>query len=172
MQIKRIIVGKLQTNCYLIISNDKCLIIDPGSETNKIINTIGNLTPIAVIITHYHFDHIGALDEIENYYQIPVYDYHNLGTINIDTFNFEIISTKGHSNTGISIYFSKEKILFTGDFLFKGTIGRTDMPDSNPYLMIESIKEIKQYPEDIKVYPGHGDITILKEEKQKNIFLN
>ncbi len=172
MQVKRIIVGELQTNCYLVISTNKCLIIDPGAEASKIINTIGNLIPVAIIITHYHFDHVGALEELKKNYQIPVYDYHDLGIINIDPFNFEIISTKGHSNTGISIYFPKEKILFTGDFLFKGTIGRTDMLDSNPHLMIASINKIKEYSEDIIVYPGHGEMTSLKTEKMNNIYLN
>lgn len=65
MQVKRIIVGELQTNCYLIISTNKCLIIDPGAEPSKIINTIGNLIPVAIIITHYHFDHVGALEELK-----------------------------------------------------------------------------------------------------------
>ena len=62
--------------------------------------------------------------------------------------------------------------MFTGDFLFKGTIGRTDMLDSNPHLMIESINKIKECSEDIIVYPGHGEMTSLKTEKMNNIYLN
>ena len=156
----------------LLIKDNKCLIIDPGDEIDKIIKEIKDLIPVGIIITHYHFDHIGAIN-IKDYYNINVYDINNLneGINNIDDFNFEVIYTEGHSNTGISIYFKKEKIMFTGDFLFKGCIGRTDLDDSNENDMNFSINKIKKYDRDIKIYPGHGETTILKDELINNIYL-
>lgn len=173
MQVKRIVVGNLQTNCYLLIKDNNCLIIDPGDEANKIINEIGNLNPVGIIVTHYHFDHIGALEEIKNYYNINVNDINNLnvGLNNISNFEFEVIHTKGHHNTCITIYFENEKIMFTGDFLFKLSIGRTDFEESSEYDMFDSLNKIKKYPDDVKIYPGHGEDSNLGYEKQYNIFL-
>ncbi|MDF2945708.1 MAG: hypothetical protein K0S51_387 [Bacillales bacterium] len=75
MKIKTIPVGDFQVNCYIIVNKDKCLIIDPGGEFNLINNYIleKGVTPIAVLITHAHFDHIGAIEQCANNYNIPVY---------------------------------------------------------------------------------------------------
>ena len=164
------IVGPLQTNCYILIENDECLIIDPGDDENKIIHEIGNCKPIGIIITHYHFDHINALKCIKEKYHIPVYDINNIGVININSFDFEIIDTKGHDNTCITVYFKKNKLMFTGDFIFKDSIGRTDFEGSSIEDMKKSIKNIVKYPDDITIYPGHGEMTNLGNEKN-NYFL-
>ncbi len=170
MQIKTVKVGYLETNCYILIDNNECLIVDPGDEFSKIIDEIGNLKPLGIIITHYHFDHIGALEDIKNKYNIPVYDINNLEEkeYTIGNFKFEVIYTKGHHNTCITIYFSKEKVMFVGDFIFKDSIGRTDLEGSNEEDMYKSILKIKDYPNDIIIYPGHGDITNLGYEKENN----
>ena len=101
MEIKTVKVGWLETNCYIIKSGNECLIIDPGGEPDKIIKEINNLKPIGIIITHYHFDHVGALEDIKNKYNIPVYDINNLEEkeYKIANFDFEVIYTKCHHNT-------------------------------------------------------------------------
>ncbi len=167
MQIKTVKVGILETNCYILVSGDQCLIIDPGEEAQKIIQKIGDLKPLGIIVTHYHFDHIGALEEIKNKYNIPIYDIDNLKEkeYKIGNFNFEVIYTKGHHYTCLTIYFKDEKKMFVGDFIFKDGIGRTDLEGASEEDMIKSLNKIKTYPDDITVYSGHGDITKLGHEK-------
>lgn len=163
MQINSIKVGPLRTNCYILTIDNKCLVIDPGDEYDKIKEEIGNKEVIGVIITHHHFDHIGALNCFN---KKLILDRNNLDEkeYNIDKFNFEVIYTPGHKEDLITIYFRKEKVMFTGDFIFKGTIGRTDLPGSNHNDMINSLNKISKYNKDIIVYPGHGHSTILGEE--------
>ena len=167
MTIKTVKVGWLETNCYIISIDNECLIIDPGADYNKIVREIGPLKPIGIIVTHYHFDHIGALEEVKNRYNIPIYDINNLEEkeYTIGNFKFEVIYTKGHHNTCITIYFKEDKKMFVGDFIFKGGIGRTDLEDADEKEMIKSLNKIKTYPDDITIYPGHGDITKLGYEK-------
>lgn len=167
MTIKTVKVGWLETNCYIISIDNECLIIDPGADYNKIVREIGFLKPIGIIVTHYHFDHIGALEEVKNRYNIPIYDINNLEEkeYTIGNFKFEVIYTKGHHNTCITIYFKEDKKMFVGDFIFKGGIGRTDLEDADEKEMIKSLNKIKTYPDDITIYPGHGDITKLGYEK-------
>lgn len=174
MQVKTIKVGYLQTNCYILIKDNNCLVIDPGDEKEKIVKEIGNLNVVGIIITHYHFDHIGALDYIKDKYKCKVYDINNLKEKEnkIDNFIFDVIKTSGHHESCITIYFKNEKIMFTGDFLFKGSIGRTDLETGNDYDMFESLNKIKKYPKDITIYPGHGDISTLEYEFLNNIYLN
>lgn len=171
MNIEKLEVGYLKTNCYIISKGNDCLIIDPGAEKDKIISKVGNLNVIGIIITHYHHDHIGALKEIKNKYYADIYDY-NLDEkeYKISDFTFKIIHTKGHHNTCITIYFEKEKIMFTGDFIFKGSIGRTDL-GGNDIEMMNSLDKIKKYPKDITIYPGHGLNSTLNYEFTNNIFL-
>lgn len=167
MIIKTVKVGWLETNCYIISIDNECLIIDPGADYNKIVREVGSLKPIGIIVTHYHFDHIGALEEVKNRYNIPIYDINNLEEKEyiIGNFKFEVIYTKGHHNTCITIYFKEDKKMFVGDFIFKGGIGRTDLEDADEEEMIKSLNKIKKYPDDIIIYPGHGDITKLGYEK-------
>lgn len=157
MKIKRLILGELQTNCYLLIKDNKCIIIDPADEKNKIIEAVGKLEVLTILTTHHHFDHIGALDELLKYYQVEENDY-----LAVD--NMEVINTPGHTNDSKTFYFPQEKIMFCGDFLFKGTFGRTDLGGDN-HDMIDSINKIKNYSNDIKLYPGHGEYSSLEIEK-------
>ena len=163
MKIDRVIVGPLETNCYIISKDNKCLVIDPGDEYERIKSAIGDKKILGVFITHYHFDHIGAL----NYFDKKlILNKSNLEEkeYNIDNFNFEIIYTPGHKEDLICIYFKEEKIMFTGDFIFKGAIGRTDLEGGNPIDMINSLNKIKKYNKDIIIYPGHGESTTLLNE--------
>ena len=159
MNIKTIIVGELEENCYLLIKDNKCLIIDPGDEFNKIKKEIGNLEVIGCLVTHFHQDHIGALEEVISYYDTEI------NKPDLSIFPIEIIETPGHTAESKTFYLKDEKIMFTGDFLFKDSIGRTDLGGYNPD-MIESIRLIRKYPDDITIYPGHGPISTLGKEKQ------
>lgn len=163
MKIKQIIVGALEENCYILSQNNKCIIIDPGDEFEKIKKEIdGEL--IGILITHNHFDHVGALDELLIKYKVPLIDYNN--QLLLKDFNYQIIENPGHSKDSISFYFEKEKIMFCGDFIFKGTIGRTDLPTGNILKMKESIKNLLKKDESIILYPGHYEKTSIKEEKE------
>ena len=92
--------------------------------------------------------------------------------VKLDKFSFEIIKTYGHTDDSVTFYFPKEKIMFTGDFLFKETIGRTDLPTGDNNKMYDSLKKIKKYSDDITIFPGHGEDSTLGYEKKNNIFLN
>lgn len=164
MQIDRVIVGELQTNCYILSIDNECIVIDPGDEYNKIKECISDKKVVGVIITHHHFDHIGALNSFD---KNLILDKSNLEEkeYNVSNFNFEIIYTPGHKEDLITIYFKKEKSMFTGDFIFKNSIGRVDLPGGNINDMKKSLEKIKKYDDDIKIYPGHGDSTILGNEK-------
>ena len=78
MDIRTVIVGPLSTNCYLLINGNDCLVVDPGDDYHLIVEAIGNLNVVGVLLTHSHFDHIGALKEIEDKYQVKVYSRENL----------------------------------------------------------------------------------------------
>ena len=159
MEIKRLIVGPLKENCYIVTIENKTIIIDPGDEVKRIINECQNKHIVGILITHHHHDHIGALKEIENYFNIKE-------TKEIKNVNYEIISTPGHTSDSLTYYFPKEKVMFTGDFIFKDSIGRFDMPTGSYLDIKESLQRINNYPDDIVIYPGHGDKTTLGEEKE------
>ena len=172
MKIKIFPLGIFQANCYILNINEDYLIIDPGAEANKIKeNIIGKVC--GILITHSHDDHIGALKEIHDEYDCHIYEYDNVfenKIYNVGPFSFKVIYTLGHTLDSITFYFPKEKMMFTGDFLFKGTIGRTDFYNSDTELMLESLKKIITY-NDIKIYTGHGDMTTLEQEKEENPYL-
>lgn len=163
MEINKVIVGKLDTNCYILSKNNKCIVIDPGDDYVKIKKIINNKEVEGVIITHHHFDHIGA---INNFDDCLIYDKNNLieGENNIGSFTFDVIYTPGHKEDSITIYFKDEKIMFTGDFIFKGAIGRTDLEGGNIKDMMNSLNKMKSYDKEIMIYPGHGDSSKLGYE--------
>ena len=150
MKIKRLILGSLETNCYILENDNKKI--------------------LGVIVTHHHFDHIGALPNFKDKYKI--YDYSNLLDDNkIGSFKFKRLITKGHTDDSISIYFEKDKVLFSGDFIFKHEIGRCDL-GGNVADMKNSIEYIKKFPKDITIYPGHGEKTTLEDELKNNYYFN
>jgi glyoxylase-like metal-dependent hydrolase (beta-lactamase superfamily II) len=168
MEIKTVKVGSFRTNCYIIKKENNIIVIDPGDEYEKIKKEIDeNIS--AILVTHNHFDHVGAINQFKN---IKIYDYKNLKEqiYKIDDFEFEVIYTKGHTDDSISFYFEKEKVIFTGDFVFKNSIGRTDLETSSNEEMQKSIEKLKKYPKDITIYPGHGKETTLEEEIKTNPF--
>ncbi len=158
MKIECIPVGDLQTNCYIISNLKKqALIIDPGAEAEKIKNKCQNYQVLGILITHYHWDHIGALFTLEQEYQIRANNYHG------KEFFYEKIITKGHTKDSVSYYFPQEKWLFDGDFIFANAIGRTDL-GGNKKEMKKSLEKIMTYPKETIIYPGHGPKTTLAKE--------
>lgn len=174
MQIRIIKVGSLQTNCYILVKDGNCIVIDPGDQFYSIEHQIGENKLVAILITHRHPDHIGALEKFEKEYHVPVYDKSNLEEKDYDIlgFKFKVIYTPGHTSDSISFFFYEYNFMFSGDFIFKGTIGRTDLPTGSNEEMMQSIKNISEYSDRIRVYPGHGDITNLGVEKDTNPFFN
>ena len=172
MEITKIITGPLEENCYLLEKNKECLLIDPGEDYDKIVKYIQNKKVLAILVTHHHFDHTASIPNLVKNFHYPVYDSNNLkrGDNQLGSFHFEVIETFGHTLDSLTFYFPKEQKMFTGDFLFYDTIGRTDFEDSNEEEMRKSIEKIKNYPNEIEIYPGHARMTTLGREKEFNIF--
>lgn len=172
MKLLKLVVGHLHTNCYILYEKKKCLIIDPGDEENNIIKQIEKmkLSPLAIFLTHNHFDHTGSANSLSDFYKIPIYDYKNLfeETKVIEPFQFKTIYTPGHSNSSITFYFEEYGIMFVGDFVFFENIGRVDLPGGSFSDMINSIDKLKKYDDNIVLYPGHGDETTIGHEKKYN----
>ena len=157
MKLTRLTLGMLNTNCYILSSNNDAIIIDPADNFEE--NT-KNLNVVEILVTHHHFDHVGALRELENHFGLKHNNFH------CSKFNYEVIKTPGHTDDLVTFYFKELKWMFCGDFIFKDSIGRFDFPESNPLDMINSLKLITKYPDDIIVYPGHGESTTLGKEKE------
>lgn len=159
MNIKTIQVGPLETNCYILELNNECIIVDPGDDFNKIKEAVGTKKVIGCLVTHFHQDHIEALEEVVSHYDIEI------NKPKYGNFEYEIIETPGHTFDSKTFYFKKDNTMFTGDFIFYHSIGRTDLGGNNKD-MINSLEKFKEYSDDIKIYPGHGPSTILGEEKK------
>ena len=170
MKIEKIMVGYLRCNCYILEIDNHVLVIDPGDEGDKIIKSIANRQVDGIVITHHHYDHDGAVQDLVKEYNCNVYDRYNLseGINKIGKFNFQVIYTPGHKEDLITLYFKEEKVMFCGDFIFKDSVGRCDLPGSNIADMKESLEKIKQYDKDITIYPGHSRETTLGYEINNN----
>ncbi|TFG25491.1 MAG: MBL fold metallo-hydrolase [Promethearchaeota archaeon] len=205
MILKKLTVGSLFTNCYIFGSDEHIVIIDPGGDSKDIIETIENSTakPIAVLLTHGHFDHSTKVGRIIRKYQIPLmfnkkeYDSGIFSqikadkwlsegdSIEIDMIKLHVLETPGHSPGSLS-YYSKDVrevngkkcdgIIFTGDLLFRRSIGRSDFGGGDPNLLFNSIRnKIMQNPDitdDFLVFPGHMGNTSVGDERKYNMFKN
>lgn len=186
MKLKTLHLGQLLTNCYIVAGESGCVIIDPGAEADKIKDAVNEcgLPCTGIFVTHSHDDHIGALCEIYAEYRVPVYvsKEADLGTeietvplddgdeIKTGGMKFKVMSTPGH--TSDSVCFISGDIMFSGDTLFKGTIGRTDLGGSI-HDMMNSLERIASIDDDeMLVLPGHGFRTTLGREKAGNPYLN
>lgn len=173
MDIKTVITGYLDENCYILIKNGTCLVVDPGDDYQKIKDVIGDNKVIGVLITHSHFDHIGALRNFLVKRSIKIFKKSNLAEnkdYQIGDFKFEVIYTPGHSKDSVTFYFKEENIMFIGDFVFKESIGRTDLPGGSDEEMKNSIQKLITYEDNIELYPGHYDKTTIGYEKENNPF--
>lgn len=207
IEVQPIETGAIGENCYLIYNGESMLIVDPGADAPKLIAAIDHLgrKPAAILLTHTHYDHIGAVEEIREKYQIPVYvspyeqawlgdpqmnlsglaRHDDLADIvvrpaeeefenksyEIGGLHFEVVPTPGHSIGGVSFIF--EDFVMSGDALFKGSIGRSDLPTGNMTQLLEGIQtHLFSLPEEMIVYPGHGPATTIGHEKRTNPFFN
>lgn len=172
MQIEKVVVGDLEENCYIVSKDDSCLVIDPGDEFNRIKNKIGDRKVVGVLLTHHHFDHVGALKEVLDFYKTELYDFNSLQEkeYTVGPFQFEVIFNPGHSLDSVSFYFKEKQVMFVGDFVFLGSVGRCDLEGGSFLQMQASIERLKQFPIDVTLYPGHGQKTTLEYEKRSNSF--
>ena len=110
------------------------------------------------------------MDKLKKSTNALVYDYNTCEEkkYSVGPFQFDVIRFPGHAKDLVSFYFEQDKIMFVGDFVFKQTVGRCDLEGGNFNEMLNSITKLKKYPEDIKLYPGHGPITTLKDEIHTN----
>lgn len=159
MKVEKIVVGDLAENCYVVINEQKeAIIIDPGDEAQKIIDFLKPYHVIEILVTHHHFDHVGALQELTDFYHIKP-------NISSGKFAYQKIATPGHTMDSVSYYFPEQKCAFVGDFIFKEAIGRTDL-GGNDLAMRESLQMfLKEIPLETTLYPGHGPKTTLQAEK-------
>ena len=174
MDIIKIVTGYLDENCYVLKKNDTCLIVDPGDDYNKIKEKIGDCKVLGVLITHSHFDHIGALRSFLTKKSIKIFKKSNLleKEYSIGDFKFKVICTPGHSKDSVTFYFEEENAMFIGDFIFKDSIGRCDLPGGSESEMKNSIEKILTYDDSIILFPGHFDDTTLGYEKENNKYLS
>lgn len=185
-------LGDYQTNCYLVrqAGQTQCVLIDPGYAVDFLLDTLNakELELSAIALTHGHFDHVGAVRDLAAETGCRVYlsgdelslppaitagrlYYTDLYT---DRFTaagipFTVLKTPGH--TPGSVCLRTGSLLFSGDTLFAGSCGRTDLPGGNPADMRASLKLLAAIPENLTVYPGHGEATTLDAEKRYNPYL-
>jgi len=207
MFLKRLVVGELETNCYLIgcKKTKKAVVIDPGGEeeVDLVLNFLqeNNFDLKCIINTHGHIDHIAGnnllkaktealllihrldadmlVDANKNFssfmgkeiYSLPADKLLEEGDeISLGTLNLIVIHTPGHTPGGISLVL--DNIVFTGDTLFAGGIGRTDLPGGSYQDLIKSIKEkLLILGDDKIIYPGHGPDSTIGEERKTNPYL-
>jgi glyoxylase-like metal-dependent hydrolase (beta-lactamase superfamily II) len=205
MNYKLVVVGPLDTNCYLVYCQETldCAVIDPGAEAERIFPLIVELglKPVVILNTHGHIDHIGANKDVKDKFNVPLC-IHSLDSLLLekiqefelsfflgakesppadrllkdkDTIWFgksslRVVHTPGHTPGSVS--FLGDGILFSGDTLFSGGVGRTDLPGGSTRDLEKSIKEkILTLPPETIVLPGHGPLTTVGEEKESNPFL-
>jgi len=188
MKIKVQPMGPYQTNCYIVTKNGKDIIIDPGvGATEWVKKNVTN--PIAILNTHGHFDHVWSNAELQRELGVKLYTPKDdvmllnssswMPDLPPSTPDVEINGDEELDLEGIKVKFRHfpghcpgcstieiDDAMFSGDFIFKKSIGRTDFPYSSPQDMKKSLEKFKQIPYDKTVYPGHGESTSIKQEQQ------
>lgn len=199
MRIQAFPSGPFETNAY-VVSNPavgQAILIDPAPGCSRSVCEYlsdNDLTPVLIVITHSHWDHIADTAFLKKKYSIPVWihpaDAPNLQAPGSDRLpcwlsiegvipdklieegdlvklgeeEFMVIHTPGHSPGGICLYCQGQKILISGDTLFKGSIGNISFPTSQPERMWDSLDKLAKLPPETKVFPGHGSPTFIKDE--------
>lgn len=201
MYVKRIPAGVYAANCYILLDEDtkETAVIDPGGDAADLIKAVKELDGNVkyILLTHGHADHTGAAAELKEYFDVPVcinendekmiingeFMYGSLtkygkadlylkdgDIIKLGDLEIKCIETPGHTPGGICLLV--RDALFTGDTLFLGSIGRTDFAGGNYDILIESIKtKLLPLSDEIRVFPGHGPGSTMKNEKLHNPFL-
>ncbi|MBR6593914.1 MAG: MBL fold metallo-hydrolase [Clostridia bacterium] len=203
-KIKRVVVGPLMTNCYILKEDGKrgAVVIDPGADATLLKSILHDMDafPALILLTHGHFDHILALDRLrteKTVVAIHELDAHRLKTkdliaamlpedpwpfkdadvvfgakdrhVSLCGFDFEVIHTPGHTEGSVCYLF--EDMLFTGDTLFCGGMGRTDFQGGDPQAMMASLRLLYKMPCDYAVFPGHDRETTLSDERIRNPYM-
>ena len=192
MEVVRLALGALDTNCYLVHGAQGTLVIDPAADAGAILGALADRgwTADAVVLTHAHFDHMLALNglPVEQVYlhqgdeallRDPM---RNLSGLWSDAYvvdkqpvfleggqafmGFEVLHTPGHTPGGICLYDWQEKVLFSGDTLFQGSYGRTDFPGGDMGQLRESLMRLLGLPGESRVFPGHGAETTIEAERR------
>ena len=204
MLVKTITVGPFFENCFLGADEKtkEAWIVDPGAEGSRIRAEIQRLRlkPLKILLTHAHGDHIGAVEELRKYYNIPVFIHEKDHPLLISAeenlsaaFGMPISAGKADGflkegdqlklgglafevietpgHTPGGITIYGEKTAFTGDALFAGSIGRYDFPHSDGEVLFRSLKRLLELPDDTAVYSGHGPATSIGGERETNPFL-
>jgi hydroxyacylglutathione hydrolase len=198
-------VGPLQENCWIVRreDSDRAFVVDPGEEGDRLVEAIDGLTVEAILLTHTHFDHVGAVAQLARHTEAPVYcpklEVPILQDINSYVFpgygpfepydpeetveggerlsiagiDIDVIFTPGHSPGHVSYSIPDELVLLDGDVLFRGSIGRFDLPGGNGERLLESIAVLlNTLPDETRVLPGHMGTTTLGRERAGNPFLH
>lgn len=202
LQIESIPVGVMEVNCYLVQDDDtgNSVIIDPGDQAGQIRKLVKNSSthPVAILLTHGHFDHIGVVSPLAEHFDIPVYLppddlelYYSPDNAmppmfppvpdltepitelpELGSLTPEIIPTPGHTPGGVCYHFPEIDTIVSGDTLFRRGIGRTDLGGGNMDALLESIREkLFALPDRTAVCPGHGPQTDIGSERKLNPFL-
>jgi hydroxyacylglutathione hydrolase len=206
MDVRTFTVGPMAENCFVFRRDgaDRGLIVDPGDEPERILRAVDELGLgiDAILLTHTHFDHIGAVAPVAKTTGAPVYcpeievpvlanvmsftpppfgpfeSYDADETVSggerleLAGMEIDVIFTPGHSPGHVTYSVADEAALFSGDVLFQGSIGRTDLPGGDGPTLMESVRGLVEgFGEDTTVYPGHMGITTLGAERETNPFL-
>ena len=202
MQARGFTVGPLQENCWVVAEGAHAIVVDPGDEADRLIEELDGLTVEAILLTHTHFDHVGAVAALARHTGAPVYcpatEAFILRDINSYVFpgygpyepydpeetveggehltlaglEIDVLLTPGHSPGHVSFSIPDHQLLLSGDVLFQGSIGRTDLPGGEPERLMESIAMLLDtLPDDTRVLPGHMGVTTLGRERATNPFL-
>ena len=191
LEIKSFVFGPFQTNTYVITINEqKVLVVDPACytpyEQQQLFQYVENQqtvcpNPVSIIAVLIHERDIPMVHLMQQQYDLfgvrmqaesfPIEPLHSPFSILHSQFStlhsqFSIIETPGHTPGGVSLYFPQDKVLFSGDTLFRMGYGRTDLPEGNIGQLIESLETLFALPPDTRVYPGHGEITTIGAEKR------
>ena len=194
LNMKQMPLGAYQTNCYLVWGEDSpsCVVIDPGYEPDTVLYEAKKLGKEieAILLTHGHFDHVGAVREIAAETDCKVYlcqqdltmppqmtagplyytnTYAESDFVEAAGLTFKVLHTPGH--TPGSVCLCCENVMFSGDTLFWGSCGRTDLPGGDWATILASLRRLANLTGDYDVYPGHGNATTLAFERKMNPYL-
>jgi hydroxyacylglutathione hydrolase len=207
VDVRTFTVGPVAENCFLarLDGSDRAVIVDPGDEPERILEAVEGLgvTVDAILVTHCHFDHIGAVAPVAETTGAPVYcpeievpvladimsyvpwpgfgPYESYDAdetvaggerLALAGLDIEVLFTPGHSPGHVTYAIPDQGALFSGDVVFKGSVGRTDLPGGDGPTLMDSIRTLVDgYPPETTVYPGHMAITTLGDERATNPFL-
>ena len=186
MEIKKLILGPIEENCYIVSEGSDAFLIDPGDESEKIIKELGDLNLRAIILTHLHFDHIIAVKSIKvntgakiycHKKDLEILDEKLLKKDDIDGFledefifsnlRFQVLHTPGHTPGGVCLYNPEQNTLFSGDTIFAGSVGVTHFKGGDAQKLKDSVEMLLKLPDETLVYPGHGEEFRLGDYKDE-----